>query len=655
MQLEGGPWERAAGMNGEQRARAGAKGGAATELALAVDPRGELAMLLLRDAAVSEAQLQHAERVRAKLGVPRPLVLLLVDLGLVSAQRLRDTLHAHRLGLRIGALLVELGHLCEADLETALHLQQEAGESGGKLGEILVEYGLLGAEQLAQVLSSQLGIPCVDAGHLEPDPALLARVPLGACRRHRFLPLCTEGGRVCVAFADPLDKEDAAAAQAIFGAELAPWITSSSALEQTLARLELTARVVSNSETGQLTAAHTLREILDAAFRLSASEVHLEPGPRRLVVRMRRDGVLSTFRELPAALATPLVRRLELEAGVEEAEGAPHREGCFRAEHEARAFDLRVSFLGTVCGESVVLRIRDPQRPALPLDALGLLPSMRRRLEEEVLCAPGSVFLIAGPAGSGRTATLHACVAAVAGPHARVVLLEECLETRLDGVSQSVLPPATAPPLSERVLRALQQDPDVLALGVLQEAADLATAFRAARSGVRVLAVLEAQDAITALAETAAAVGMPGFGPHAFVAVLSQRLVRRVCMACARSVLPCGAELRALGCTAQDLAGRGFRRGRGCGRCDETGYDGRLGLFELLLLDEAGREHLRTFEGAAALRRSAALSGPATLLEDGLVKAACGLTTLEELVRVVPRAARPRPLAELERLLGEQR
>jgi type IV pilus assembly protein PilB len=119
--------------------------------------------------------------------------------------------------------------------------------------------------------------------------------------------------------------------------------------------------------------------------------------------------------------------------------------------------------------------------------------------------------------------------------------------------------------------------------------------------------------------------------------------------------LPCGAELRALGCTAQELAGRGFRRGRGCGRCDETGYDGRLGLFELLLLDEAGREHLRTFEGAAALRRSAALSGPATLLEDGLVKAARGLTTLEELVRVVPRVARPRPLAELERLLGEQR
>jgi len=639
-------------MNGEPKAAAEAW---LASSAAPPGPRGEIAALLLRDGVLTEAQLRHAERVRGKLPAGRPLIPLLIELGLVSPEALKATLQAHRLGLRIGALLVELGHLREADLEAALRLQEACDESSRKLGEILVENGLLGAQQLAEVLSSQLDVPCVPPGRLEPDQAVSSRAPLAICRRHRFVPLRAENGRIAVAFVDPLDKADAAAAQRIFGTEIAPWIVTLQALDATLAQRELSERVSSDVSTGERAAAQALDEILAGALRESASEVHVEPGPQRLLVRLRRDGVLCVFRELPTALAAPLVRRLELEAGVETEQGAPHREGWIRLEHEQRLLHIRASFLATAFGESMVLRVRDSHRPALALEALGLLPPMHRRLEEEALGAAGGVFLLCGPAGSGRTATLHACAAGVAGLGVRVVLLEETLEARLEGVSQSVLAPAAVLTLAERVEVALRQDPDVLALGALRDRGDLATALGAARFGPRVVGVLEAEDAVAALLRSVDAGSVQGFAPPSLVGALAQRLVRRVCDYCAEPVVPSAGELRRLGCTALELAGGSFRRGRGCGRCRETGYDGRIGIFELLVLDEAGRDHLRGGESAGALRRSAAMVGPATLLEDGLLKAARGMTSLEELLRVLPRASRPRPLADIERSLGEAR
>jgi type IV pilus assembly protein PilB len=387
--------------------------------------------------------------------------------------------------------------------------------------------------------------------------------------------------------------------------------------------------------------------------RESASEIHLEPGPQRLVVRLRRDGVLALLRELPAALAEPLLRCVEQQAGIDVRDGAPHREGWFCLERKARSLQLRASFLATPSGESVVLRIRDRERGAIALGALGLLPSMQRRLEEEVLSASGGVFLIAGPAGSGRTATLHACALAVAGPATRVVLLEDTLEARLEGVSQSVALPADAAPLAERVAIALRQDPDVILLGALREHADIAAALRSARFGPRVFGVLEAEDAVTAIRLALAAGEATDVAASSLTGALGQRLVRRVCAACAGPVVPAAAQLRRLGCTPLEVAGGSFQAGRGCGRCRETGYDGRMGLFELLLLDGAARDPLHAGDGAAALRRRAALVGPSTLLEDGLFKAARGLTTLDELLRVVPRALRPRPVAEIERLSRE--
>ncbi len=642
-------------MNGDPRAGAGAREAGAPAAAPGVVARGEIVPLLVRDGSVSEAQVLHAQRVGAKLPASRPLVPLLLELGLLEPQRLRATLHAHRLSLRIGSLLVELGHLKEADLQSALRIQEELADPDRKLGEVLVQHGFLGAQQLAEVLSSQLGVPCAPSGRLEVDLVLVARAPLELCRRHRFLPLRMQDERVCVAFADPLDKADAAASQAIFGAAVAPVIATSAAIEQAISDLDLGARVIADSAVGEDTAARTVREIVEAALREGASEVHVEPRAHRVLVRFRRDGILVPWRELPIALATHLVRRFEVEAGVEAEGGASGREGWLHVEQAGEARELRTSFFATAAGESVVLRFRDPHGRVLALDELGLLSSMRRRLEDEALSAPGGFFLIAGPSGSGRSATLHACLAAVAVPQARAILVEDALEVRLDAVSQNAIAPAVAPPLAERVRIALLQEPDVLALGALREPEDLSVALRAARYGPRVFGVLEAEDAVAALFLAVAAGSVSRQTPAALVGALAQRLVRRVCTECAEAAVPGAAELRRLGCTAVELAGGAFRRGRGCGRCRDTGYRGRIGVFELVIVDAAGRDHLRAGEDAAALRRAAAVTGPATLLEDGLIKAARGLTTLEEIVRMVPRTARLRPLAELERLVGEGR
>lgn len=614
---------------------------------------GELAALLARDGAVTDAQLRHAARVRAKIRTPRPLVPLLLELGLLSPDQLRATLRAHRLELRIGTLLVELGHLSEDQLDAALRLQQDAAAPGAKLGEILVDHGLLGGQDLARVLASQLGVPFVDVSDLEPDPDLLSQVPLEACREHRFLPVRVEAGRPLVVFADPLDKGDAGVAQAIFGDDLAPAIASERALDEAIGRLEIAARIACSSDAGDVAAMHALEEILDGAFARSASAVHFEPGLRHLRIRVRCDGVLSTLRELPESVAAPMLRLLEREAGVEEEQGAAHREGAFRVDRAEGSFDVRASFLATTCGESAVLCIRDLRPQPIPLDALGLLPPMLRQLEEEALFASSGLLLIAGPRDSGRRTTLHACACAVSGSETKVVLVEDSRELRLDGISHCALGLAGPPPLAERIARTLHHDPDVLAIGNLREAGDLGAALRAARSGPRVFAVTEAIDAVAALAAAVAA--EPCSPPQALLGALAQRLVRRVCQECSVHVVPSAAQMRALGYTVQGLSGRGFRRGTGCSRCNDTGYDGRIGVFELLLLDEAALEHLRTAEAPSPLRRSAGLAGPATMLEDGLIKASRGITTLDELIRVVPCTSQPRPLVEIERALGEER
>lgn len=608
--------------------------------------RGQLVSVLLRDGALSEAQARHAERVRDKLDGRRPFVPLLLELGLVSPERLRAALRTHRLELRIGELLVEFGHLREADVVAALGAQEASADRERKLGEILVEQGLLGAQELASVLSSQLGIPCVDAGSIEPETQLLEGVPLETCRRHRFLPLRREDGRVCVAFADPLDKDDASAAQAIFGPAVAPWIASSTAIEEALGRLELAARVSADTEAGERAATATLHELLAAAARSGASELHFESGARRVTVRARRDGVLTLLRELPSSMGPPLLRRLAFEAGVVGEEGAPYRRGRLRFDHEGQTFEMGAAFLATIGGESATLRLRRPHGQSRSLADLGLLPSLQRRLVERVLDAPGVGLLIAGPTASGRGTTLRACVAAVSQPEVRIVLVGDGSDAPLAGVSHLSDTTGADPSFEDRIVGALAQLPDVIAIDGLESDDQLTALLRARRAGPRLIAAIEAEDAADALGRVRRA---SRDASNPFVAALGQRLVRRVCSACALPLAPTAAQIRALGATGDALASSGFRRGRGCARCSETGYAGRIGVFELLGLTDAGRG-LRG-RGSAG---SPSVEGAMTLLEDGLVKAARGLTTIEELVRVVPRSAAPRPLAELERISDEE-
>ncbi|CAG1008631.1 putative type II secretion system protein HxcR [Myxococcaceae bacterium] len=603
---------------------------------------GQIAGLLLRDGAVDAAQMRHVERVRARLASPKPIVPLLLEIGALSPDRLRETLQRHRLELRIGALLVELGQIPESALATALALQGESGDPAPKLGEILVSLGILGAKELAEVLSSQLGVACVSDSELDPDVALLERVSLDVCRRHRFLPIGAEAERVVVAFADPLDKADAAAARAFLGSEISPRIIAASALDEALARLELAERVRADGGAGERTVARTLAEMIDAALRSNATHVHIEIAGSRVRVRLRCDGALHSWRELPEPLARPLLRRIASEAGVAAAEGATHREGALRVHVSGREVEIHAAFLAAGNAENVTLSIVREAPVALAIGSLGLVPSMVRRLEDGPLSSPGSLLLVAGPPHSGRSTTLGAFVAREGFSGSRVVDLGAVV--RANGAA------TLGPGLLDAALR---QDPDVISLGTLREPEGLALALRAANSGASVLAAVDAEDAFAALVAVARIAASEGRPLPSLTAALAQRLVRRVCEACAEPSPVHADLLRQLGCTPVDVAGASFRSGRGCSRCNESGVIGRIGVFELHVLDDEGRERLR--ESAAGLRAEAARLGPATLLEDALLKAARGIVTIEEVARRVPRSTRPRPIAEVERLEGEGR
>jgi len=621
--------------------------------------RGEVVSLLLRAGVLSEAQVHHAERVQAKLAGPRPLLPLLLELELISEERLRAALRSHRLSLRIGTLLHELGAIGPQELEVALALQGEEGDGGRKLGEILVDCGFLAEHTLAEVLAGQLGMPLVAATALEPEPALLARAGAEPCRRHRFLPLAREGDAVRVAFADPLDKADAAAAEACFEAPVLPAVAAPSALDAVLSRLSLRDRVAAGGAGAEAVAEAVLAEWLGALARREVEAVHVEPSRAGLRVRLRRGGPLGDEQELPAELAAPLFDLLERRAGLEAERGLRYRAG--RIEDGPGEVSVHVAQDPRPGREAAVLRVAGGVPPVRALDALGLSEAMARRLERHALGPPGGLLLLAGPAGSGRSTTLHALADRLSAGHGRVLLPGHAGDVgpatgrpgEDAGLATGRARPGTARGVRAGWLDALGQDPDAVGLDPLvpSREREASQALVAARRGVRVWAVVHAEDGVDALLALVA--GLRGAVPAVLRGALSQRLVRQVCEACATEHVPTAAELAALGLSAVDLAGGRFRRGRGCSACRETGHAGRQAVFELLLLDEPSRDRLREGARAAVLRRNAAQVGPATLLEAGILLAAEGRTTLAECLRALPRPLRPRSLAELRAALEE--
>ena len=607
--------------------------------------------VLLDAGHVSRDQLAYAHRVQAKLDGPRPILEVLKDLKFISDEQIKAAVRQNPSPMCLGDLLVELGRVREDDLRVALTIQAER-EPGKRLGQILLERRLIDERSLIEVLSLQLGFPCVEPDFAEIDPKLFLKVPVKWYETYHFVPVRMEDGAPLIAFADPLEKSDLNAAREVFGPVFTVAIARQSSIDRAIKRAQRAKQRerISPSDEGSIIA--LVDSILLAAVERKASDIHIEPLKEHIRVRFRQDGVLIHYDDFPTALHGALTNRLKVMCDVDITEKRRHQGGRFFVEKDDSQLDLRASFYVTVHGEKIVLRLLNRQGLLIHIEDVGMSPRMLERFKEDALYLPSGVILITGPTGSGKTTTVYSCINHINDPQTSIITAEEPVEYVIDGISQCSINPRIQLTFEETLRHIVRQDPDVIVIGEIRDNFSAEVAVQAALTGHKVITTFHTEDSIGGL------VRLLNMNIEAFlisstvVSVMAQRLLRRVCSDCAAPYRPTPLDLQRLGYGYADLVGAQFQRGQGCAQCQYTGYRGRAGIFELLILNEEIRNAIIEHKTSQEIRRvSIEATGLTTLLEDGIVKAASGVTTIDELLRCLPRLLRPRPLPELQRLL----
>jgi type IV pilus assembly protein PilB len=607
--------------------------------------------VLLDAGHVSRDQLAYAHRVQAKLDGPRPILEVLKDLKFISDEQIKAAVRQNPSPMCLGDLLVELGRVREDDLRVALTIQAER-EPGKRLGQILLERRLIDERSLIEVLSLQLGFPCVEPDFAEIDPKLFLKVPVKWYETYHFVPVRMEDGAPLIAFADPLEKSDLNAAREVFGPVFTVAIARQSSIDRAIKRAQRAKQRerISPSDEGSIIA--LVDSILLAAVERKASDIHIEPLKEHIRVRFRQDGVLIHYDDFPTALHGALTNRLKVMCDVDITEKRRHQGGRFFVEKDDSQLDLRASFYVTVHGEKIVLRLLNRQGLLIHIEDVGMSPRMLERFKEDALYLPSGVILITGPTGSGKTTTVYSCINHINDPQTSIITAEEPVEYVIDGISQCSINPRIQLTFEETLRHIVRQDPDVIVIGEIRDNFSAEVAVQAALTGHKVITTFHTEDSIGGL------VRLLNMNIEAFlisstvVSVMAQRLLRKVCTACAAPYRPTPLDLQRLGYGLADVAQAQFQKGQGCEQCQYTGYRGRVGIFELLILNEEIRNAIIEHKTSQEIRRiSIEATGLTTLLEDGIVKAVSGVTTIDELLRCLPRLQRPRPLPELRRLL----
>jgi len=592
---------------------------------------GEIVSLLLKSGMVSEKQVTHAVRIRQKLTTSTSLVNVLKDLGFVSDELVRKVLMDTKLSLRIGELLVELGHLSSDDLNSAVNIRKER-EKELKLGEILIKYNFIDEKIFNRVLSMQLGFPLIDVNMSLVDKVLFSKVPINTIIEHQFVPIKTTDGTVLVAFADPFDTKNIEIANKFFGGKVSPAVSGKKSLSDTIKLLvNLAAGKTVNVDSKTVTG--IVNSLIVAAIKEDCSDVHIEPQSDRLQVRFREDGVLCHHKDFPIDIIPTLTSRIKIMCGADIAEKRRHQGG-------------RILF--------EVFRLLKQQRELLDVQTIGMAPNMLSRFLEDAVYQPSGVLLVTGPTGSGKTSTVYSCINHIKNPQISIITAEEPVEYVIDGIAQCSIDPSINMTFEETLRHIVRQDPDVILIGEIRDYASAEMAMQSALTGHKVLSTFHTEDSIGGLIRLLNMDIAPFLISSTVVSVLAQRLLRRVCEFCAVETKPTPIQLQRLGISAAEFQGGRFMKGRGCSNCKQTGYRGRVGVFELLVLNELVRDAILEQKTSYEIRQiSIEHSGLITLLEDGLVKAAAGVTSIEEILRCLPKLSNPRPLVEIRRLSGE--
>ena len=604
--------------------------------------------LLTREGLITSAQLEQALEAKKRQDDYKPLGDVCVELGFLSPAELNQVLNKHKKRIQIGDLLVNKGIITQEQLGEALIVQKSSKK---KLGEILLEMELVSEADLLRTLSVQIGFPQIIPDFDLIDETLLKKINEDFLIKNEVLPAFMQENVLTVIMSNPLDEDTIRQLSQIFQCRVDPGIALSKDIknaitehfhpqEKPASRTKSSKDLIIKGDDEFSLKDHDnvisiLNYLLTAAIKADASDIHIEPKEKNLRIRFRIDGILQHITDLPLSVAQKLISRIKVLCGVDIAEKRRHQDGRIETEVNGKDVDLRVSIYASIYGENVVIRILHRSSELIELDALGFCPANREKFQKS-LENPSGIILTTGPTGSGKTTTLYASLNTLNDGEKAIITVEDPVEYTMEGVVQGQLDHKIGHTYVDFLKSMMRQDPDIIMLGEIRDVPAAEAAIQAALTGHKVLSTFHADDT------TGAILRLIDMGIDTFLiattmdAVVSQRLVRTLCVKCREPYVP----------NERDIAGfhiHSFRpdqctffRPAGCAQCGNSGFRGRTAIHEMLTMNDRIRDAILKNKSSAEIRVIARYSGDMiTMREDGFYKASLGITSLNEVLRLV--------------------
>jgi len=556
----------------------------------------------------------------------------------------------------IGEELIQQEVISEKELEEALAVQQR---SGGFLGEIIINLGFSGPKEVGEALAKRLGVPYADLSEENVDPNVSQLVPEHMVRQQLVFPLKIEGDTIHAAMADPLNLAAIDDLRALTGKRVTPLLAMEHDLlnvinrhfdirrhsEQAIKDIESDQAIVAEeleepsadqllSMAGDAPVVRLVNSVMFGALSHSVSDIHLEPQSDAMRVRYRRDGLLYDHMTIPRNHQAAVVSRVKIMARMNIAERRKSQDGRIQLNSRGKQYDLRISTMPTIFGEKVVMRVLDKSTMQVPFERLGFLPE-----EEEIfnwlIKRPYGLILVTGPTGSGKSTSLYAALSKINHPTQNIMTIEDPVEYQLPGVNQTAVNPKAGVTFASGLRSMVRQDPDIIMVGEIRDLETAEIAVQAALTGHLVFSTLHTNDAPSALVRLMDMGVEPFLISSAVIGVIAQRLVRMVCDRCQEQYEPDPGLLTEIGIDTNGKPIPKLWRGAGCRHCNSTGYSGRSAVFEVLKMDESLRALVLKRSAATVLREQAIAQGMRTMQDTAARKVLDGLSTPEEVLRVV--------------------
>ncbi|WP_310600970.1 type II secretion system ATPase GspE [Desulfobulbus sp.] len=559
----------------------------------------------------------------------------------------------------LGEILQENFGISAESIEAALAVQRE---KGGRIGEVLLQLRKINDNDLLSARSLQCGMEVVHALPTDFEPFFVPQVPIGFLKKFKMVPIAAPTGSF-IAMAEPFHYQQLDDLQrriewegikTVLTSQNEVFVAIHSAYDMTrkevadqvmqdmdeqnpesiLSEIEETSDLL--DDTSDAPVIKLVNLVLSQAVRDSASDIHIESYKDRVKIRKRVDGILYDMYSPPRHVQGKLISRVKIMAKMDIAEKRLPQDGRIEIRIADKNVDLRVSTLPTSFGERVVMRLLDKSSSLVPLTDLGF---SERDLDHflKLIKAPHGIVLVTGPTGSGKTTTLYSALGIINKPDINMITVEDPIEYQMQGVSQVQVNPKIGLTFASGLRTIVRQDPDVILVGEIRDLETAEIAIQAALTGHLVFSTLHTNDAASAITRLTDMGVEPFLVSSAVNAILAQRLVRKICPHCRETYTPPAAFLERAGLSPDEFAGQELYRGVGCPQCLETGYKGRIGIYELMSLTAEMKNLILTTSDAGQIKREALASretGMMTLRQDGLRKVLAGLTTLEEVFRV---------------------